>query len=169
MDQLAIEGIDGVRVEVLARHLGVTKGSFYAHFKDREELHEAILGYWRSRATLALIDRMNQIGTSARKRLERLIKVVIETKSRWGDDAELSIRLWARRDNRARETLSEVDQMRTLYIANLLVEAGLGVDQARARALLVYSYMRVAPSLGTVVGDRDMGLAQDILLAGTRD
>ena len=36
-------GPDAVRVEPLARGLGVTKGSFYWHFKDRNALLEALL------------------------------------------------------------------------------------------------------------------------------
>ena len=39
-------GPHGVRVEVLARALGVTKGSFYWHFQDRRELMEALLREW---------------------------------------------------------------------------------------------------------------------------
>jgi len=36
-------GVEAVRVEKLARDLGVTKGSFYWHFKDRDELLELLL------------------------------------------------------------------------------------------------------------------------------
>ncbi len=32
---LADSGVDGVKVETLARQIGLTKGSFYWHFKDR--------------------------------------------------------------------------------------------------------------------------------------
>src|SRR5262245_43634467 len=39
-------GREGVRVEVLARTLGVTKGSFYWHFRDRRDLLEALLREW---------------------------------------------------------------------------------------------------------------------------
>jgi CubicO group peptidase (beta-lactamase class C family) len=39
-------GVEGVRVEPLALDLGVTKGSFYWHFKDRGELLEALLREW---------------------------------------------------------------------------------------------------------------------------
>lgn len=167
MSQLALGGIEGVRVEVLARYLNVTKGSFYAHFKDRDDLHEAMLGYWRTRATLALIDRTNQIGASPGQRLEHLIHLVIETKSRWGDDAELAIRLWAKRDLRAERTLAEVDEMRVVYIATLLLEAGLDQDDARARALLIYAFMRVSPSLSGVAGESALQRARSMLLAGT--
>jgi AcrR family transcriptional regulator len=167
IEQLAAAGIDSVRVEVVARNLGVTKGSFYAHFKGRDELLSQILAYWRSRATLALIDRMNQMGASPRQRLEHLIGLVTTTRSRWGDDAELAIRLWAKRDNRARTTLGEVDEMRMFYIVNLLVEAGVAQEQAEARAVLVYAYMRVAPSLGTAARQESLQTARDMLLADT--
>ena len=45
-------GPHGVRVEALARSLGVTKGSFYWHFKDRRELLEALLREWEDEAQL---------------------------------------------------------------------------------------------------------------------
>src|SRR5215831_5066389 len=45
-------GPDGVRVEPLARALGVTKGSFYWHFKDRGELMEALLREWEEETRL---------------------------------------------------------------------------------------------------------------------
>ena len=45
-------GAAGVRVEVLARALGVTKGSFYWHFHDRRELMEALLREWEEETRL---------------------------------------------------------------------------------------------------------------------
>jgi AcrR family transcriptional regulator len=39
-------GVEAVRVAQLARDLGVTKGSFYWHFKDRDELLEMLLAEW---------------------------------------------------------------------------------------------------------------------------
>ncbi|MFT5488006.1 MAG: AcrR family transcriptional regulator, partial [Alphaproteobacteria bacterium] len=47
-DMLGENGLDGVRVEPLARRLGVTKGSFYWHFKGRQQLIEALLDRWFS-------------------------------------------------------------------------------------------------------------------------
>ena len=38
LDSLAEHGLAGLAVEPLARQLGVTKGSFYWHFADREAL-----------------------------------------------------------------------------------------------------------------------------------
>src|SRR5262245_18711515 len=45
-------GPDAVRVEPLARALGVTKGSFYWHFQDRAELLEALLREWEEETQL---------------------------------------------------------------------------------------------------------------------
>ena len=47
IDMLAEQGVQGMRVEVLAKNFGVTKGSFYWHFKDRQDLFTAVLETWR--------------------------------------------------------------------------------------------------------------------------
>src|SRR6266702_3197870 len=43
---LAAGGPDAVRIELLARALGVTRGGFYWHFDDRRGLLEEILDTW---------------------------------------------------------------------------------------------------------------------------
>ena len=45
---LVDQGIDHVRVDVLAGQLGVTRGSFYWHFRDREALLRSVLQTWRA-------------------------------------------------------------------------------------------------------------------------
>src|ERR1051325_11082310 len=45
-DALAEGGVDAVRVEPLAKALGITKGSFYWHFADRRALLDAMLTAW---------------------------------------------------------------------------------------------------------------------------
>src|SRR5690242_2765162 len=43
---IADGGLAAVAVEPLARTLGVTKGSFYAHYRNRDELITAALTEW---------------------------------------------------------------------------------------------------------------------------
>lgn len=43
---MAAEGTAGINVEQLARTLGTTKGSFYHHFENRQDLLEAALARW---------------------------------------------------------------------------------------------------------------------------
>ena len=57
--RLAEHGVESVRVEVLARDLGVSKGSFYWHFRDRGELLEKLLARWEDGET-QLAERRGQ-------------------------------------------------------------------------------------------------------------
>jgi len=45
-------GAGGVQVEPLARDLGVTKGSFYWHFRDRRDVLETLLREWEEETAL---------------------------------------------------------------------------------------------------------------------
>ena len=42
-------GIEVVKIAPLAADLGVTTGSFYWHFKNRQELLVALLNYWKTK------------------------------------------------------------------------------------------------------------------------
>src|ERR1017187_2761901 len=52
-------GVEAVRVEKLARNLRVTKGSFYWHFKGREELLDLLLREWEEELLKDIIPRLN--------------------------------------------------------------------------------------------------------------
>jgi len=145
---LAEQGIDGVRVEILAKRLGVTKGSFYWHFKDRDALLETLLDTWRRQATLRIISRLDSAGQSAVARLRHLLHLPFQgSRSERGANVELSIRLWSRRDVRARNALAEVDQLRLQYITGLLTDCGCTARDAKARAVLAYAFIRVGTTL----------------------
>ena len=57
------EGIDEVRVTRLADDLGVTRGSFYWHFANRDELIDGLVEYWRSKNTSAIVDSVTKAET----------------------------------------------------------------------------------------------------------
>src|SRR5690606_23931217 len=57
LEVLVDKSIDSVRVDVLAKGLNVTRGSFYWHFKDRDALLRQLLTTWRNTMTEQLIDR----------------------------------------------------------------------------------------------------------------
>ena len=54
------EGIEAVRVTRLAEELGVTRGSFYWHFNNRNDLIEALVTYWREKNTHVIIDAVDK-------------------------------------------------------------------------------------------------------------
>src|ERR1700739_4383468 len=76
--EMARHGIDGVRVEVLAKNLGVTKGGFYRRFKDRPALLESILHKWSTGRVAAIEKQTSLGGATARERLRALIRLYAE-------------------------------------------------------------------------------------------
>src|SRR6266446_4850352 len=100
-EEIARTGVEGVRVEVLAKNLGVTKGGFYRRFRDRAALLEGMLQDWR-RGRIAAIEKQTILdGTSARERLRALIALYSERMNTEGMAVELAIRQWARSDETA--------------------------------------------------------------------
>jgi AcrR family transcriptional regulator len=74
LDALAVGGLEAVAVEPLARSLGVTKGSFYWHFANRDALLQAALALWEQRESAAVIARAEQEATP----LERMLTLFRE-------------------------------------------------------------------------------------------
>jgi AcrR family transcriptional regulator len=68
-------GVEAVRVEKLARNLRVTKGSFYWHFKDREELLDLLLREWEEELLKDIIPRLN--GRRGRVALRLLLRLMV--------------------------------------------------------------------------------------------
>jgi AcrR family transcriptional regulator len=69
-------GVEAVRVEKLARDLHVTKGSFYWHFKDREELLDLLLREWEQELLKDIIPRLK--GRRGREALRLLLRLMVK-------------------------------------------------------------------------------------------
>ena len=144
---LVDQGIDHVRVHVLATQLGVTRGSFYWHFRDREDLLRRVLQAWRTRSTDALTRRLQ----GARGEPQAQLRDVISLPHR-GRAAvraariELAIRAWARRDSMAREAVDEADASRIDYHRQIFEALDFVPEEAKLRAFVLYS-CEVAESL----------------------
>lgn len=54
-------GVAAVRVDVLAKRIGITRGSFYWYFKDRDALVAAVLETWEQRATVDVIAELRGV------------------------------------------------------------------------------------------------------------
>lgn len=139
---LVEKSIDAVRVEVVAKTLGVTKGSFYWHYKDRADLLAAVLERWQRDATSAVIVRIERKEGTPEERLAELFELPNRSQAAIeGASLELAIRAWARRDAQARAAVDAVDEERLRYTAGLFQELGFPAEEARARAFLAYSYL----------------------------
>lgn len=139
---LVDQGIDHVRVDVLARELGVTRGSFYWHFRDREDLLQSVLEAWHASTTEQLTQRLAHAHSDPREQLRDVLTLPFRGRAATrGARIELAIRAWARRDETARHAVDEADARRIAYVAQIFSGLGFAPADARSRAFLLYSYL----------------------------
>jgi AcrR family transcriptional regulator len=138
---LAEHGAEGLRVEVLAKRLGVTKGSFYWHFKDRRDLQDAVLDLWKD-GRIRDIRKQTQAQPGGEvAALLHTIEVYASARNRKGIAIEGAVRDWARRDAQAAAVVELVDAERLTCACKLFRDCGLPEPEARARSLLLYAYV----------------------------
>lgn len=130
-------GIDALRVEPLAKGLGVTKGSFYHHFESRRALHMAMLDAWEERGTAQIIEGVEEAETDPVAQLRELGTATFASDPE-GDAIETSIRAWAAIDEVVAAAVGRVDDRRLDYVTSLLRAAGLPKGLAERRARLMY-------------------------------
>lgn len=138
---LAEDGPAGLRVEVLAKKLHVTKGSFYWHFKDRRDLIDAVLDEWKDGRIRDIRKQTAAQPGGELTALRHTIDVYSASRNRKGLPIELAVREWARRDARAAEVVEEVDAERLACAARLFQARGLSAAEAAARSVLLYAYV----------------------------
>jgi len=140
-DVLAEEGIAGLRVEVLAKRLKVTKGSFYWHFQDRRDLLLAILTQWRDGRIRDIVKQTKASPGDELAQIYHVIEVYSANRSRRGMMIELAVRDWARRDPDAAAIVSEVDETRLRCARELFLACGVPPQEASSRCMLLYAYV----------------------------
>lgn len=139
---LVSRSIDAVRVEVLSKELGVTRGSFYWHFKDRDDLLHRMLEAWRDEATEQIIYSFERRNLTPRDLIRDLLSLPFRgVQAQEAASTEFAIRVWAHRDERVRQILDEVDAKRLSYTSQCFSALGFGIAEARARAFSLYSYV----------------------------
>ena len=138
---LAEHGAESLRVEVLAKRLGVTKGSFYWHFKDRRDLLEAVLDSWKE-GRIRDIRKQTQAEPGGEvAALLHTIDVYASARNRKGVSIEAAVRGWARRDPQAVAVVEEVDAERLACACRLFLVCGIAEEEAQARCVMLYAYV----------------------------
>ncbi|HWT91812.1 MAG TPA: TetR/AcrR family transcriptional regulator [Solirubrobacteraceae bacterium] len=153
LEVLAEGGPDAVKVEPLAARLGVTKGGFYWHFKDRAALLDALLDAWEQTGVDEVIARVETEGGDARDRLRGLFAIAFA-----GDRLlriDLAIRDWGRRDEAVKRRLQRVDDRRMAYLRELFGPLAPGDDdEVEARALIAFTVFVGSPFIAASHGGR---------------
>jgi len=135
LQTLAAGGPEAVRIEPLAKALGVTKGGFYWHFEDRQALLDELLDAWEKLSVDTAIELTEEAGDDPRARLRRLSAIADEQIL----DIDLAVRDWARRDDVVAARLRRIDNRRMDYLRSLFARFCDDEEEAEARSLLVFS------------------------------
>src|SRR4051794_38001950 len=159
---LAAGGPDAVRVEPLAKALGVTRGGFYWHFEDRRALLEAMLETWERRSTDEVLERVEREGGDPR---DKVLRAGLLTFSADLLPIDLAVRDWARRDAAVAERLRRVDNRRMAYLRALIGAFEPDPDAVEARSLLAFS---LAIGDHFVAADHDGRARADVLARAVR-
>jgi AcrR family transcriptional regulator len=117
IDVLATEGVDALTIDHLAEGLGVTKGSFYHHFKSQADYRDALLAFWEQWG-MQYVTPQEQSVSEALGSLD--LVVASSPIGAGGGDPGMAIRFWATRDPKVRAFVERVDDRRLRYVEDLL-------------------------------------------------
>jgi AcrR family transcriptional regulator len=129
-------GVEAVRVEVLAKELGVSKGSFYWHFKNRQDLLEALLERWES-VTDWLIE-MSHAEKTPRVRLRKLFTLIQDLWSQGEGSPDPAIFAWSQQDKHVAQSVARVEAKRLAFLKKIFLDAGFKPPEAVRRAEVSY-------------------------------
>jgi AcrR family transcriptional regulator len=134
LELLATEGAPALTIERLADEFGVTKGSYYHHFKSAGGFKTALLEYFEAQYTTRLIDVIESENARPEAKLRHLLRLVLTDP----DNAalEIAVRAWALQDPAVRAAQQRVDETRTAYLKKLCRGLDADVDPDRFAQLL---------------------------------
>ena len=137
LEALATSGVESVRVERLAKQLGVAKSGFYWHFKNRHALLMELLRYWEEEYTGVVIAEARLKELSPRDRLLEIVRMIHKLEL---NKYDLSFHAWATSDVMARKAVSRVIDIRLGFLRETFRELGLSGDELEMRTMLFVAY-----------------------------
>lgn len=135
---LANEGIGGVRIDKLARQLGVARSGFYWHFRDRQDLLDHMLEYWAHEYTEVVTANKALTEGPAAQRLENVMRMVRDFEL---NRFEAAVFIWSQTDPAAGETFNRAYKIRLDFIRSIFSELGFKGDEVEMRAQLIMGYL----------------------------
>lgn len=134
---LSEEGVEGLRVEHIARRLGISKSGFYWHFKDREDLRNQIIEYWAHEYTEVVTSNpIFQEGTP-RQRLRRIMEMIVDAELTRYD---LEMKTWGRTDPKIARRVRQVFRFRLDFSRQIFHAMGFRGQELEVRTRMFIGY-----------------------------
>ena len=151
-DLLIDSGVDAVKVMPLSKRLGLSRTSFYWHFKDREALLNAVVECWENKNTDNLVERAGDYAEGINEAMFNLFDCWLDT-DLFDTKLDQAIRNWAHNDARLQVRIDAADTRRKAAINAMFLRFGFSDDQSEVRAMTI---------LYTQVGYIAMGVREPI-------
>ncbi len=130
-------GAGALKIERLARSLGIAKAGFYWHFKNRDDMMQQLLDYWTHELTEVISKNPEISSLGPKDRLKCIAEMIIDYDlARY----EIAIHQWALQDAGAARAVRKVHRIRLVYVRRALSELGFTGDDLEMRAMLFACY-----------------------------
>lgn len=141
LETLVQDGVELVKVLVLADRLGVSRSSFYWYFKSRQDLLDQLLQHWMSTNTAALVAQADRDSATITEAVLNVFLCVYDD-SIFDTHLDFAIRDWARRSESVRQKLHRSDTERLAALSRMFQRHGYSGLDATTRARILY-YMQI--------------------------
>lgn len=143
-------GIAGVKVGRLARRLGATRGSFYWHFENRDDLLRELLADWEATNT-APFERVLTERKNGRAEFQAIVELWLSERE-YSPAFDTAVRDWARISPEVAAAVRRADERRIEVLRRIFLDLGFRDPEALVRARITYFHQ---------VGYYTLGLAEE--------
>lgn len=129
-------GVDAVKIQPLAKHLNLSRTSFYWFFEDREALLTALIDGWEERTTDPLVAATREYAESQAEAMLNVLACFLC--GAFDSRLEFAVRSWALQDDNVGARVAAADENRLSALREMLTRWGHDEVQADVRARTIY-------------------------------
>ncbi len=146
LEALARKGPEAISIQRLCQSLGVSRGSFYWHFRNRDTFIEKLMRFWLDKTTNVIAAAVRDFDGSAADKLLFIARQVIASDATRYD---IPIRAWAEINPIAAAAVKRADRVRYKVVRALFAEIGFSGEELemRARTFVGYYSLEAAVSV----------------------
>ena len=137
LEVLSENGIESVKIEFLSKKLGISKGGFYWHFRNRDDLLRQMLDYWSSEFTDVVLKNHFIQTLGPEERIMEIMRLINDYELAKYD---LPIRAWGQHDPVVKKAWVKVMSQRMKFFNSIMLEIGHDKKTAETLTRLFLGY-----------------------------